>query len=117
MFRNHMNKLVPLATLAAVLGGARPTIADDAETKARLDSLKTSYGPGDEVTAKVTIESPTGGPMLGVKAIAIITVDGAELARTNVFPDDKGRAWVRFALPAKIAKGDGLLTIQVDGGG
>jgi hypothetical protein len=85
--------------------------------KKTLDFLKTSYGPGDEVTAKVTIESPTGGPLLGAKAVAIITVDGVELARTNVFPDDKGRAWVRFVLPMKIAKGDGLLTLQVDGGG
>lgn len=241
MFHLRTNKLVPLATLAALLGSARPTIADDAETKARLESLarsveeqlaaspgkaihlmtdkplyhpgetvwfrawevsvktlgglpgehgitfqlldarggkvlekrvlarggmatndlqipagiagggftlraisdagakqdrsitvsayeaprikktldflKTSYGPGDEVTAKVTIESPTGGPLIGVKAVAIVTVDGAEVSRANVFPDDKGRAWVRFALPSKIAKGEGLLTVQVDGGG
>lgn len=241
MIRKSMNKLVPLAALAALLGGARTTIADDAETKARLDSLtkqvdaqlagiggksiylmtdkplyhpgeaiwfrawevavktlsgapgehgvtfqlldargtkvmekrvlarggmatndfqlpagisgggftlraisdaggqqdraitvaayeaprikktldflKTSYGPGEEVSAKVTIESPTGGPLLGAKATAIVTVDGVEVTRMSVFPDDKGRAWVRFILPAKIAKGDGLLTIQVDGGG
>ena len=42
MFHHRMNKLVPLATLAAVLGGARPTIADDAETKERLESLAKS---------------------------------------------------------------------------
>jgi hypothetical protein len=85
--------------------------------KKTLEFLRTSYGPGEEVTARVTIESPTGGPMAGVKAVAIVSVDGAEIARVNVFPDDKGKAWVRFALPARIAKGDGLLTIQVDGGG
>lgn len=85
--------------------------------KKTLDFLKTSYGAGEEVTAKVTIESPTGGPLIGAKATAIVTVDGVEVSRTSVFPDDKGRAWVRFLLPAKIAKGDGLLTIQVDGGG
>ncbi|MFO0589659.1 MAG: MG2 domain-containing protein [Polyangiaceae bacterium] len=85
--------------------------------KKTLDFLKTSYGPGDEVTAKVTIEAPTGGPLLGAKATAIVTVDGVEVTRSNVFPDEKGRAWVRFLLPSKIAKGDGLLTIQVDGGG
>ena len=241
MIRKSMNKLVPLAALAALLGGARTTVADDAETKARLDSLtkqvdaqlagiggksiylmtdkplyhpgeaiwfrawevtvktlsgtpgehgvtfqlldargtkvmekrvlarggmatndfqlpagisgggftlraisdaggrqdraitvaayeaprikktldflKTSYGPGEEVSAKVTIESPTGGPLFGAKATAIVTVDGVEVTRMSVFPDDKGRAWVRFILPSKIAKGDGLLTIQVDGGG
>ncbi len=85
--------------------------------KKTLDFLKTSYGPGEEVSAKVTIESPTGGPLLGAKATAIVTVDGVEVTRMSVFPDDKGRAWVRFILPSKIAKGDGLLTIQVDGGG
>ncbi|MBK8251256.1 MAG: hypothetical protein IPK82_01125 [Polyangiaceae bacterium] len=85
--------------------------------KKTLEFTKTSYGPGDEVTAKVTIESPTGGPLVGAKALAIITVDGTEISRTNVFADDKGRAWVRFILPSKIAKGEGLLTLQVDGGG
>ena len=85
--------------------------------KKTVDFLKTSYGPGDEVTARVTIESPTGGPLLGVKAVAIVNVDGAEVARNNVYPDDKGRAWVRFVLPARIAKGEGTLTVQVDGGG
>ena len=85
--------------------------------KKTLDFLKTSYGPGDEVSAKVTIEAPTGGPLIGAKATAIVTVDGVEITRSSVFPDEKGRAWVRFLLPSKIAKGDGLLTIQVDGGG
>jgi alpha-2-macroglobulin-like protein len=85
--------------------------------KKTLEFLRTSYGPGEEVMARVTIESPTGGPMAGVKGFATITVDGAEIAKMNVFPDDKGKAFVRFTLPAKIAKGDGLLTIQVDGGG
>lgn len=85
--------------------------------KKTVDFLKTSYGPGDEVTAKVSIEAPTGGPLLGAKAVAIITVDGVEVARNNVYPDEKGRAWVRFVLPSRIAKGEGLLTIQVDGGG
>ena len=40
--RTTLNKLVPLAALTAVLGGARPTIADGAETKARLESLTKS---------------------------------------------------------------------------
>ena len=85
--------------------------------KKTLDFLRTSYSPGEEVTAKVTIEGPTGGPLVGAKAVAIVTVDGAEISRTNVFADDKGRAWVRFILPSKIVKGDALLTVQVDGGG
>lgn len=85
--------------------------------KKTMEFLKTSYGPGDLVVARLTVESPTGGYLPGVKAVAVVTVDGAEIARQNVFPDDKGRAWVRFALPSRIAKGDGLLTVQVDGGG
>lgn len=85
--------------------------------KKSLEFLRTSYGPGEEVLARVTIESPTGGYLAGAKAMATVTVDGAEVARVNVFPDEKGKAYVRFTLPARIAKGDGLLTIQVDGGG
>src|SRR6185312_5394532 len=48
---------------------------------------------------------------------AVVSVDGAEVARFPVFTDDKGKAYVRFTLPRAIARGDALITLSVDAGG
>jgi hypothetical protein len=84
--------------------------------KKTLDFQRKSYSPGDEVTATLKIEKPTGEALIG-KATAVITIDGAEIARIPVFTDERGRGFLRFALPRNIARGDGLLTILVDAGG
>ena len=84
--------------------------------KKTLDFARKSYGPGDEVTAHLLLEKPTGEPLSG-KATAVVTVDGAEIGRFPVFTDDKGRAFLRFTLPRSIARGDALLTLLVDAGG
>jgi hypothetical protein len=84
--------------------------------KKTLDFLRKSYGPGDEVTAHLLLEKPTGEPLAG-KAVAVVTVDGAEIGRFPVFTDEKGRGFLRFTLPASIARGDALVTLLVDAGG
>ena len=84
--------------------------------KKTLDFLRKSYGPGDEVTAHVLLEKPTGEPLAG-KATAVVTVDGAEIGRFPVLTDDKGRAFLRFTLPRSIARGDATILLLVDAGG
>jgi hypothetical protein len=84
--------------------------------KKTLDFQRKSYSPGEEVTATLKIEKPTGEALIG-KATAVVTIDGAEIARIPVFTDERGRGFLRFALPRNIARGDGLLTILVDAGG
>lgn len=84
--------------------------------KKTVELLRKSYGPGDEVTARIALEKPTGEPISG-QATAVVTLDGAELGRFPVFTDDKGKGFLRFALPRSIARGDALLTLLVDAGG
>src|SRR5262249_27252643 len=84
--------------------------------KKSLEFSRKSYGPAEQVTAYVKLAQPTGEPVVLAKVSAVITIDGAELARFFVPLDNKGAGAVRFQLPAKMAKGDGLLTLAVDAG-
>jgi hypothetical protein len=82
-----------------------------------LELLRKAYGEGDPVTAAVEIKRTTGEPFANRAATAVVTIDDAELSRLAVKTDGDGKALVRFALPAKLARGDGLLTILVEDGG
>jgi alpha-2-macroglobulin-like protein len=85
--------------------------------KKTLDFGRKSYSPAEEVTASFKLESATGEAVHGGKATAVITIDGAEIARIPVLVDWNGKGVVKFALPRSIARGDGLLTLLVDAGG
>ncbi len=85
--------------------------------KKGIEFTRKSYGPGDEVTVILDIKGATGESMMGAKVTAVITVDGAQIARFFVPIDNKGKGVVAFQLPPHITKGDGLLTLQVDAGG
>jgi hypothetical protein len=85
--------------------------------KKTLDFGRKSYSPAEEVTASVKLVSATGEAVHGGKATAVVTIDGAEIARIAVIIDWNGKGTVRFALPRSIVKGDGLLTLLVDAGG
>ena len=43
----------------------------------------------------------------------LVMVDGTEVSRTPFQTDAKGKAMLRFHLPERIERGDGLLTILV----
>ena len=46
----------------------------------------------------------------------LVTIDDAEVSRTQVTTDAAGKATVKFQLPAKMTRGDGLLTVtRLDG--
>jgi MG2 domain-containing protein len=82
-----------------------------------LELLRKAYGEGDQVSAAVEIKRTTGEPFADRAATAVVTIDDAEVSRIPIKTDHDGKALVRFALPAKLARGDGLLTILVEDGG
>ena len=82
-----------------------------------LELLRKAYGEGDHVTAAVAIKRSTGEPFATKPITAVVTLDDAETSRQTITTDGDGKAMVAFDLPAKIARGDGLLTILVDDGG
>ena len=82
-----------------------------------LEFVRKAYGAGDQVSAAIEVKRATGEPFAGKALTGVVTVDDVELARLPVKTDGDGKAVAKFALPATIARGDGLLTILADDGG
>ncbi len=82
-----------------------------------LEMLRKAYGEGDQVSAAVEIKRTTGEAFADKKVTAVVTIDDAEVSRLPVTTDKDGKATVSFKLPAKMARGDGLLTILAEDGG
>jgi len=87
------------------------------QIKKKLEFLRKAYGAGDKVMASLSLARGTGEPLANSTARVVASVDGVELERLQVTTDDKGEAVVRFHLPARIQRGDGLLTVLVDDAG
>ncbi|MFH1467232.1 MAG: MG2 domain-containing protein [Pseudomonadota bacterium] len=102
------------------LEAERPVIVAAYEAprlKKKLEFLRKAYGPGDTVVASVNVKRPTGEVLASRKLTAAIQLDGQALPRVEVTTDARGDAVVRFELPARISRGDGLLTVLVEDGG
>jgi hypothetical protein len=82
-----------------------------------LELLRKAYGEGDTVSAAVEIKRATGEAFADRALTAVVTIDDAETSRLTAKTDRDGKALVKFQLPAKIARGDGLLTVLADDGG
>ena len=82
-----------------------------------LELLRKAYGEGDEVSAAVELKKQTGEALADHAFTAVVTIDDAETQRLSLKTDREGKATVKFALPASIARGDGLLAVMVEDGG
>jgi hypothetical protein len=82
-----------------------------------LELLRKAYGEGDTVTAAIEIKQATGEPFAERALTGVVTIDDVELPRLAIKTDKDGKATARFALPAKLLRGDGLLTIMAEDGG
>lgn len=82
-----------------------------------LEMLRKAYGAGDSGTAALEIKKTTGEPFANKQVTAVVTIDDAEVSRAQVTTDAAGKATVKFQLPAKMTRGDGLLTVMAEDGG
>lgn len=85
--------------------------------KKKLEFVRKAYGPGDTVSAALSLNRATGEPLASAKVTAIAVLDSAEIARVPVAMTTKGTALIKFVLPTAIDAGDGLLTVLVEDGG
>jgi alpha-2-macroglobulin-like protein len=85
--------------------------------KKKLEFARKAYGENDVVTATFELKRPTGEPLANHPITALLRLDGEELPRVETTTNAEGGALVKVQLPAKIAVGDGLLTILVEDGG
>ncbi len=85
--------------------------------KMKLEFVRKSYGPGDEVSATIEVKRPTGEPLANHPLSGLIRLDGQDLPRSTLVTSASGAGVLKFALPPEIALGDGLLTVLADDGG
>ena len=85
--------------------------------KKKLEFLRDAYGPGEEVTATVSISRATGEALAETEIEARIRIDGQSLEPVKATTDSEGNAQIRFVVPAQTEVGDGMLTVRIDDGG
>jgi alpha-2-macroglobulin-like protein len=85
--------------------------------KKSVEFVRKAYGEGDNVSAAIEIKRATGEPFADKALTGVVTIDDVEVTRVAIKTDAAGGATAKFQLPAKIARGDGLLTILADDSG
>jgi len=85
----------------------------------KLDFNRASYGPSDEVQARVTARRADGAPVDNQNVEAVVLVDGQQIGRDGrpsatplrLRTDGQGSTLVRFRLPAQIERGEVSLAV------
>ena len=85
--------------------------------KKSIEFVRKAYGEGDQVSAAIEIKRATGEAFADKQVTGVVTIDDVEVARLPLKTDKEGAVTAKFQLPAKIARGDGLLTVLADDGG
>jgi hypothetical protein len=86
----------------------------------KLDFNKPSYGPGDDVQARVSARRADGGPVKDRPVEITVLVDGQQFGAGGVVAsapfggrtDANGQVLVRFRLPAQIERGQASLAVK-----
>jgi hypothetical protein len=87
---------------------------EEPRIRKELDLLRDAYGPGDEVTAALTVASSGRGPLIDHPVRVLVQVDGEALPPIEARTDTRGEATLRFTLPAHIRRADAVLTAVVE---
>ncbi|MCP3059217.1 MG2 domain-containing protein [Myxococcus sp. K38C18041901] len=85
--------------------------------KSHIQFARDGYGPGDTITATLEVKRAEGGVPKGARVTAAALVDGVSAAQVPCTVDDQGHCLVRFALPARMERGEGTLSFTVEDGG
>ncbi|MDP6491021.1 MAG: MG2 domain-containing protein, partial [Kiritimatiellia bacterium] len=85
--------------------------------KTQITFFRDGYGPGDQVGATLEATRAEGGVPAGASVTVTARVDGKEVHRARATIDRDGNATARFALPDRIARGDGTLVFAIADGG
>jgi len=84
--------------------------------KKRLEFVRDSFGPGDEVVADFSVERAEGGVVPNAPLRILAQVDDHAMLNLHTAADEQGAYTVRFALPREMQNGDGRLSVTVNNG-
>lgn len=81
--------------------------------KKKLEFVQKGYGPGDLVTATLRLNSATGTPLANQPIKLRAQLAGKSIKGWRGQTNAKGKAVIRFHLPATLATDDGMLTVLI----
>ena len=82
--------------------------------KMKLDFVKKAYGPGDEVEAKIEINTNENKPLANYKLKYVANINGKQVVNEIAMTNLDGIKTVKFKLPENLISNDGLVNIVID---
>jgi uncharacterized protein YfaS (alpha-2-macroglobulin family) len=82
--------------------------------KMKLDFERKAFGKGDEVIAKLCLETYTNKPLTNFQFNYVATINGQKIISSQSQTGNDGVMYIKFNLPKKIESNDGLLNVTID---
>ena len=82
--------------------------------KMKLDFEKKAFGAGDEVVAKLELNTNENKPLGNYKIKIVANLDGQQLLTKADVTDEEGIKYLKFNLPKDLKTNDGLLNVMID---
>jgi hypothetical protein len=82
--------------------------------KMKLDFEKKAFGSGDEVVAKVELNTNENKPLSNYKIKFVANLDGKTFISKADVTDEDGLRYIKFNLPKDLKTNDGLLNVMID---
>jgi len=82
--------------------------------KMKLDFDRKAYGAGDEVIAKLALESNDNKVLANYAFNYVVQIEGTEIVKSNANTDKDGAMHIKFKLPKHLASNDGLLNVMLN---
>lgn len=82
--------------------------------KMKLDFEKKAFGAGDEVVAKLELNTNENKPLANYKIKFVANLDGKQFTLNQDITDEDGLNYIKFVLPKDLKTNDGLLNVMID---
>lgn len=82
--------------------------------KMKMDFEKKAYGPGDEVLAKLELNTNENKALGSTPVKYSAKIEGTAIVEGTAISDASGKAAIRFRLPKELKTPDGLLQVLID---
>ncbi|MBI2968522.1 MAG: hypothetical protein HYY40_12030 [Bacteroidetes bacterium] len=82
--------------------------------KMKLDFERKAFGAGDEVIAKLEVQTNENNPLPAHKIRIAANLKGEKFYEGDQITDAAGMRFIRFKLPEKLETADGLLNVMID---
>ncbi len=82
--------------------------------KMKLNFERKAFGAGDEVIAKLTLNTNENKPLANHAIRFVASLGGKQLIEQSEKTDEEGIHYIHFMLPEKLSTNDGLLNVMIN---